>query len=220
MRHYWGIVIAVILLFSLCACGGGGDDVGEKNSPDAQETPTQSGTDPTGQAQGDNKTVDIDAMGGIDVDRNLFEVTITVPKDFVGEGATQEQLNETAKEKGIKSITLNEDGSATYVMTNSKHKELMDEIKETIEAKMSDMVAPEKNQSYVKIEANDDYTQYKVTVNVEEIGLGETIPALGLYLSSGMYHAFNGTEIENINIQFISESTGEVLDEMNYSDIK
>ena len=76
----------------------------------------------------------------VEVDSGLFNVTITVPATFVEEGATQESLDATAKEEGYKSITLNEDGSATYVMTKAKHKEMMDELRQQVNDSLEEMI--------------------------------------------------------------------------------
>ena len=38
---------------------------------------------------------------------------------------------------------------------------------------------------------------------------------MGLYVFSGTYHIFNGTEPGNINVQYVNEATGKVIDETN-----
>lgn len=35
---------------------------------------------------------------------------------------------------------------------------------------------------------------------------------MGLYTYGGMYNIFNGTEADNIHIDFVNESSGEVID--------
>ena len=55
----------------------------------------------------------------VQVDENLLTVEITVPKEFVEEGTTQETLDASLAD-GIQSATLNEDGSVTYVMTKKQ----------------------------------------------------------------------------------------------------
>ena len=64
-----------------------------------------------------------------------------------------------------------------------------------------------------------DYTPFKVTVNTEELGLMESMSVLGLYTYAGMYHIFNGTEVDNISVQFINETTGEVIEEADSADM-
>lgn len=207
MKKVLSIVLALALLVSLSGCGGTASkektDVGQGESADKTE----------------EERTDFDAIGDVDVDSGLFNVTITVPADFLDEGVTQEQLDVQAKDRGFKSITLNDDGSATYIMTKAQHKEMMDEIRQSIDESLSGMVGSEEYPSVVSIEANADYTEYKIVVNTEEIGLAESFLVMGLYIFSGMYHVFNGTEPGNINVQYINETTGAVIQEANSDDM-
>lgn len=159
-------------------------------------------------------------LGDIDVDASIFNVTITVPADYVEEGTTQDSLNKAAKEEGYKSATLNSDGSVTYVMTKSQHKKMMDGIAQGIDESLADMANSEEYPTITKIEANDDYTQFKVYLNTNEVGVSESIATLGFYLFSGTYHVFNGTGPGGVIIQFINESTGEVIQTANSNDMQ
>ena len=188
MKKLLCLLLSLSLL--LCACG--------PKAPD----PSASKDDPpqtTNQSDEESKTQDDDlglaSIGDVDVDAGLFNVTITVPADFLDEGVTQENLDEQAKEKGFKSITLNDDGSATYVMTKAQHEEMMDGIRQSIDGSLLEMASSEDYPSVVSIDANEDYTEYKITVNAEEVGLQESFLVLSLYVFGGMYHVFNGTHI-------------------------
>lgn len=212
MKKLLCLLLSLSLL--LCACG--------PKAPD----PSASKDDPpqtTNQSDEESKTQDDDlglaSIGDVDVDAGLFNVTITVPADFLDEGVTQENLDEQAKEKGFKSITLNDDGSATYVMTKAQHEEMMDGIRQSIDGSLLEMASSEDYPSVVSIDANEDYTEYKITVNAEEVGLQESFLALSLYVFGGMYHVFNGTEPGNINVQYVNETTGAVIQEANSDDM-
>ena len=68
------------------------------------------------------------------------QVELTIPADFLGDDATQQDLDEKVAETGgIISATLNEDGSATYVMTAACHKKLMQEMAQNIDTQLADM---------------------------------------------------------------------------------
>ena len=214
MKKIVCLILAFSLLASLCACGS-------KDPVPAE--PSNTPTEATNYASGENESGDdelgIDSIGDIDVESGLFNVTITVPADFLDEGVTQEDLDAQAKDSGYKSITLNDDGSATYIMTKAQHKEMMDGIKQSIDESLSEMIGSEDYPSIVSIEANDDYTEYKIVVNTEEVGLAEGFLVMGFYIFSGMYHVFNGTEPGNINIKYINETTGAVIEEANSNDM-
>lgn len=211
MRKILCFILAVALVLSMSACGGDkpSDQLAGSANP-AEEEPSE---EENGEIEG------LERIGDIDVDSGLFNVKITIPADFLEEGTTQERLDQQAKDNGYKSITLNDDGSATYVMTKAQHDQMMGGIKQSIDQSISELVGSDDNPNIVSIESNSDYTQYKVTINTEEVGLSEGIIAMGLYIYSGMYHVFNGTEPGNINIQYINESTGKVIEESNSSDI-
>lgn len=66
---------------------------------------------------------DLNALGDIEVEENLFTVELTIPADYVGK-TTQEELDAAAKENDYK-VTLNADGIATYLMTKAQHEKYL-----------------------------------------------------------------------------------------------
>ncbi len=155
------------------------------------------------------------------IEKGLFDVTLNVPAEYIDEGITQEQLDRTVKEeKELKSATLNNDGSVTYVMSKSQHKKMMEEIKENLDNSLSEMVGNEEYPNFVAIEPNKDYTKFVVTIKSEEVGIVESFSVLAFYIYGGTYNAFNGTPAENICVQFVNEATGEVMQEANSKDME
>lgn len=155
----------------------------------------------------------------IEVDENLLTVELTVPADFVGE-VTQEELDQTAKQEGIKSITLNEDGSATYVMTKKKHKEMMKEIKTGIDEELNALVGSEDYPNFTKVEANANYTSFTITTTSTELDLAESFSVLNFYIQGGLYNAFNGTPADNIHVDFVNADSGEIIESSDSSDME
>ena len=154
----------------------------------------------------------INAIGDVEVDKGLFDVEFTVPKDLVGD-VTQEELEKKANEKGYKSITLNADGSATYKMTKSQHKEMMEETKKSLDDQLAEMAGPSSDYpNFVEIKANDDYTSFTIVTKADSVKMDEAMSVLGLYMYGGMYNIFNGTPVENIHVEFINEATGQVIE--------
>lgn len=210
MKRLVCCLLSIALALSLCSCGGSNDSA--KVTPTPAEATQQQTSEP------DENKSGIEPIGDVKVDSGLFDVTLTIPAEFVGEDVTQEDLDKQAKENGYQSITLNDDGSATWVITKAQHKELMDDIRASIEESLAKMIGSEEYPSFVSIDTNDDFTQYKVVLNTESVGMMESIATLGFYMFSGMYHVFNGTEAGNINVQYISEATGDVIEEANSSE--
>ena len=153
---------------------------------------------------------EIEAIGDVEVDEGLFEVELLIPADFVGE-KTQEELDAIAAESGYKSITLNEDGSATYVMTKKQHKEMMDEMSVSLNESLTELIGSENYPNFTDIKANDDFTEFTITTKSVELDLNESFSVLAFYMYGGMYNAFNGTTVDNIHVEFINADSGEVI---------
>lgn len=162
---------------------------------------------------------DLEAVEKVDVEKGLFNVELTIPANFVG-AQTQEELNKMCEEKGYNSITLNDDGSATYVLTKQQHKEMMEELKNTINSSMSEMVDSEDYPNYTNVTANEDFTEFEITTKSSELAMAETFSVLAFYMYGGMYNVFNGTDIDNITVKFINADTGEVISTTNSKDME
>lgn len=145
-------------------------------------------------------------------------VEITIPSDYVGENATQEELDaKVAQTDGFKSATLNADGSVTYVMTEACHKKLMQELAQNIDAQLADMAGSSDYPNVISAEASSDYTSFTVTLSTDVVGLQDSLLTLAFYMYGGMYNAFNGTPVDNVCVQFVDQ-TGNVLEEANSRD--
>lgn len=214
MKKAISLILAAALLLSLTACSG------KQSGGDTSQEKTQDASVSTGGGfQEENSSEYNNSDDGINVDSGFLNVTITVPASFLGEDFSQEDVEQAVQEGGYKSGTLNEDGSVTYVMSKSKHQELMSRIRESIDSSLAEMAGSESYPDIVSVTANDNYTQYIVKLSADEVSIEMSFLPLEFYIFSGMYHAFNGTEAENINIQFMNEA-GDILEESNSSDLE
>ncbi len=218
--------IAIILTFTIgiSALSGCGSKVDEPKSQAVTSTTAEtvnsaeSKIDEAEQTSGDG-TENLEALGDIDVDKGLFDVTLTIPKDYIGD-ATQEDLDKLAKEKGIKSITLNSDGSATYVMNKAKHEELLSDTGKKINDALREMVGSEDYPNITAASANDDFTNFTVTTKNKELDFAESFVAMTLYMYGGMYAVFSGEEVDNIHVEFVNADSGEVISSGDSKDMK
>lgn len=222
------MVLAVLLVLSLTACGSKSPAPAASAAPasaaPASASPAPSVSVPPAPAASaspaPSKNPDaLPDLGGVEVDEGLLDVTLTIPAELSGE-VTQEELDATAKEKGYKSAKLNDDGSVTYVMTRAKHKEMMAELTKTLNDGLNEMAQSEDFPSFVSVKANDDFTDFKVVINKEELGLVESFSTMAFYTYGAMYNAFAGKEVENIHVAFVNEATGNIIQEANSSDMK
>ena len=204
------LTLALLLVLSLAGCGS--------SEPQTSAT-TQAATDSTISTETTTGFDDLEALGEMEVDQNFFTVEITVPAEFIDEGTTQESLDTQVSTSGYISATLNDDGSVTYVMTKAAHNEMMNGIRDTLQQSLSEMVGSEEFPSFTKVEANDDFTQFTIETTSTELGLVESFSVLGFYMFGGMYHAFNGTQVDDIAVTFINADTGETVGEAHSSDM-
>jgi hypothetical protein len=181
MKKIVAIILTGCLLASVTACGGGGAASKEAEStapaqesivPDSEKNPARESTsespvesaaessaESTAPEDVDNTAWDtLESMGNIETVNGFLTVSITMPKDFVGEDITQEALDEKAGERYV-SARLNEDGSVTYKLTKKQHKDMMGEIVAGIDESLQGMVDGT-DYSFTEIKHNDDYTVF------------------------------------------------------------
>lgn len=152
-------------------------------------------------------------------DKSLLNVTVTIPAKWFSESdteITQDYLDKEVNEKGYISATLNSDGSVTYVMSKSKHNELLESIKDEINKSIKELIDDDSN-SIIDIQINDDMTEFRVTLNNNSVTLVESFATLAFDVYGGMYNIFAGKVADNIKTIFQNQS-GETIEEYNSSD--
>lgn len=157
---------------------------------------------------------------GLDVDKGLFDVTITIPSSLVGED-TASELTDEQKEKGFKSMSRNGDGSITYVITKSAHKTMMEDLRTSTAKTLDDIVSSGNFTSIKKIEYNNDFTEVSMQVDKEEFEGGlDGLSALSVWFSGALYQAFNGVEADDLSvtINVVDEKTNETFKSIKYPD--
>ena len=209
MRKLLSVALVLCIAATTVACGNSASQETTSATETVQET--------TAAESADEALSELDAVGDIEVEKELFDVTVTVPADYVGD-ATQEELSKEAEANGYK-IVLNDDGSATYTMSKSQHKKMMDELSDNINTALTDMVGSEDYPNFTDIKANDDFTQFTVTTKSEELNLTESISVMGFYMYGGMYNIFNGTAVENVHVDFVNADTGEIISSSDSKDM-
>lgn len=159
------------------------------------------------------------SVSRVEVEKQLFDVTLTLPASYIDEGTTQEKLEEEIKSnKGIKSVKLNEDGSVTYKMTKKAHQEMVQSIADSIDEAMKEMVGSEDCPDFVDVSANEDYTTFTVKMSANELSLNEAFSVIAFYFYGGMYGAYNGETPENIHVDFVNADTGEIIESSDSAD--
>ena len=147
----------------------------------------------------------------IEVDENLITMEISIPAEYLEEGITQEQIDEEVGDAGFISGTLNEDGSATYVMTKGAHKKFMKEMAKEYSVSLDALVGSEDYPKFTAIEYNDDFTNFTITTTSTELDFGESFSVLLFFMYGAIYNNFNGTPVENIHVDYVNADSGEII---------
>lgn len=212
------VLLLLLTSLTMSACSPKSEStepIGETSSIDASIDNTElSGNDALeSEHLSDPKTIDT-----ADDASNLFTVEIHIPQNFVGE-TTQNELDQTAQQNGYDSITLNDDGSANYIMSKKKHNEMMDDMKNRLNDTLAEMVGSEDYPNFTNIETNEDFTDFAISTKSTELGLNESITVMLFYMYGGMYNLYNNTPVDNVKVTFINADTGEVISTTNSSDL-
>lgn len=154
-------------------------------------------------------------------EKNLLSVEVTLPASLVKDG--EAELDEEAKEAGVKEITKNEDGSITMKMTKEAHKELLGSIKESVDESNKEIIADKEN--YPSIESityNDDLTEFTVSVDSASFNGLESFVAIAFYMEGNIYQALNAVPEDEINttVNFVDKDSGEVINSADSSSMK
>lgn len=157
---------------------------------------------------------------GIVVDKGITTISITVPAIFFID-EDEDDIRVAAEEKGFQSCKVNSDGSITYTMTKSKHKELLSEFRTDIEETVKEMVSGDDEKkigSFLDIKYNKDFSQFDVYVDRDKYTLWDSMYVLTFYVQGAYYQIFNGIPGDKIDVivNFIDSATGENIESGSY----
>lgn len=212
MKRIIILVLSVVLIFNLAGCGG--EEIDKESIKDDLEV----GSQETGVQEDEEDSA-------IEVEKKLMSVKVTLPVSMLelgGEEINYDEITEDAKEEGIKDVTVNDDGSITYSMSKSKHKEMMNEMKGDLIESINDIVADEDFASIEDIVANNSFTEFDMIVNKEKFENSfDGFAAMGLAMQSMFYQLFDGVDPDDykaiINVK--DEATGKLIDTVIYPDV-
>ena len=208
-RVSWLLIFAV----GLSGCDTPGDSLGPSDGERELQVDSNVSAE-TGTS--DEPSADLEAVGGIEVEKNIFDVSITLPPDLAGV-SSQGEVDSAVSDGGYSSGSLNADGSVTYQIPSDVHAELMAEMRIAVE-ETADQVVADEPQIYKSITFDDSVEIVEVVVNRAEYENSFSFVAFTLYLAVGFYHVFSGVEDIQPKVRFIDEATGAVFDEYDPSD--
>lgn len=158
----------------------------------------------------EEKTEDTDTLKA---EKNLLSVEVTLPASLIGDSATE--LDQEAKDAGVKEVIQNEDGSITMKMTKDAHKNLLSSLKDGIDQGIDELLADKENfPSFESITYKDDVTEFNINVDPNTYGGLQSMAVMGLYIQGNLYQAFNAVPADQIKtvVNFVNKDTGEIIE--------
>ncbi len=201
MKKFIIMMFFALVLLAACSSESGDEGKSEGASANTEET-------------------DKDNSESVNVDKGLLNVEITLPASMV-EGESIEDLETEAKEDGIKKVTKNDDGSVTYKMSKSTHKELMAEMEESLKDSIEETKNSEDYVSIKDIKHNNDFSAFTMIVNKSDYENSmDGFATMSLGMAGMMYQLFDGADPDeySVTIAVQDEESGDKFDEVVYPD--
>ncbi|QUW22904.1 hypothetical protein JSQ81_04825 [Sporosarcina sp. Marseille-Q4063] len=154
------------------------------------------------------------------VDKGIVNVEVTLPASFF-EGEDIDKAIENAKNEGVTDVTKNSDGSLTYKMPKSKHKEMMADMADNLISYADELKIDEDFQSIQDVKYNKSFSKFTLIVDKEAFENSfDGFAALGLAMSGMYYQVFDGAEPNKVKVEvdYKDHATGEVFDSVIYPD--
>lgn len=199
MKKLISLILAFVMMMSLAACGGRGENSGNGTSFPGKNT---------------------ENSAGVQVDEGLLNIDVTLAASFF-EDQTEEEIKAEAKENGYSDCKINDDGSVTYTMSKKKHAEMLNEMKASFDEMIAGYLDGEdKVASFVDIQYNDDFSKIDIYADAEQYTMWDSLYALTFYITGAYYQAFAGVANDDIDVvvNFIDNATKDVLDTASYKD--
>ena len=218
MKKQLSLTLAAVMLAGLTACGASAPAASSESSAPASSASESTSEEPSADSELD-ATVDeaeqaLSDIGSIDVDKGLFDVTITFPADFATD-ITQEEIDQQVADGKVHSGhgQINEDGSVTYVMSKDQHKAIVDGISESIQSTLDGMVGTEDYPNFTAIDHNVDYTNFTITTTTKpgETAISDSMSVLIFATCGQTYGIVSGDIPENIHVDFVNADSGELV---------
>lgn len=191
MKKFLAIMVASIMALSISACGNNSEP-----KPNDSEN---------------KETVETNKEDGVEV---------TLPSFFF-EGIKDEDIKSDAKAMGIEDCTINSDRSVTYKMTDEVRTTILDEFKGKTEQIIDEYVKGDNAiKSFVKIDVNDDMSEFNVYVHKNLFSEGDTFCKDTFFMNGVYYQLYNGVAEKDADVvvNFIDDATKENISTETYSE--
>lgn len=214
--RFLSILLCTIMLGTAVACNSA-ENAAEDASVSSSEQTSEEVPVPTTAAKDNNLANNVedhdhvhDPSTGEAIELDEYTVELTLPAEYIGD-ATQEQLTQTAKELGYQSITLNADGSATYIMTEAQHEVMLGDMRNSLKQAVAQMIGSADYPSFSNVTVDDDFTKFMITTINTSCTSEEDQAVLNLIMYSGIYHIFKGEAAESVRVDVVNIDSNDII---------
>ena len=197
MKKAFLVLLALVLMVSMVACGG-----------------AQSSKASSSQASSVASIEDVPS-----------EVTIEVPVSWFAldgrniEEVAQEFVTIQQEGEGTISVTLNNDGSVTLIVSGTRYQAMLDDTRNFVTAFAGDIMAEENYASIVDIAYTDDFSEFVFSVETEGWLNGfDGAAVFQLGYMAYYYRVLLGSSVLAITFQIVNAETGEAIGTTVYPD--
>ena len=221
MKRILTAALILSLTAAMVSCGTAGTQNSDASGTDVlTEETSEAGTGATaGTAASDEAGAAAESTAAAAAQSAAEEnVTVRIPKTYVNV-SSQEEADEICKANGYVSVTLESDGSVTFVMSKASHDELVKEFENSAAQGISEIITSGYYENITAVTHNDDYSEFTVKVSGDSVSDTERLCADELVMYGTFYHFYSGNDVDRIKVSFVSDQSGEVLDTAESEDL-
>ena len=142
--------------------------------------------------------------------------TVVIPAKLVYVGSTQEELDHYAEEYGLKSVTLEADGSVKVLSETTVPSADVDALVAKITEKCSE---PGWYFHFLSISANNDQTVFSIVVNELNMSDKEKQTVTDIFLTAGIHAVQSEQKAESLRIDLLNQM-GDLVDTITTGPLK
>lgn len=174
------------------------ETVTEENTSFATEEATEQITEDVSE-----NNIDINNVEDVAIEENEEMVTIVLPSNFINDPDTT--IANAQNNSRIISCTLNENGSATYVISQKEYANFLNELSASCDESLNQILANGNYPSIVNIEHNSDFTDISITVTDEESFSKslDNFAIIGVLMLAKSYQIFDNKEQISGTVHYI-----------------
>ena len=226
-------ILAVSMIMSLTSCKKKDNNTSATPSPaavsssPAAETPAADTaaeeTPAPASAAEDNTPINGGSLteeNTVGVKENADNVTITLPSAFFDEN-TKTELTEEMKNQGYQSVTKNDDGSITYVMTKQGFNALKPNMQQQVKDYLEEVKSGDQFTSIKNVEYDDDFSTITLTVDRKAFESSlDVMASRAIYMMVVGYKIFCGESVDTakVTIVYIDKSNKKEISRTVYPD--